>query len=70
MFQNFGVWQVLLILLVVLILFGVGRLPEVGRGLGKAIKEFRSSVGGSKSKKANAEISNKAETKEDKQSAS
>lgn len=43
-FQNFGVWQILLILVVVLILFGVGKLPEVGRGLGKAINEFRSNV--------------------------
>ena len=45
-FQNFGIWQILIILLLVLILFGVGKLPEVGRGLGRAIREFRSNVGG------------------------
>ena len=43
-FGNFGVWQVVLILLVVLILFGVGKLPEVGRGMGRAIREFRTNV--------------------------
>jgi sec-independent protein translocase protein TatA len=43
-FQSFGIWQILLILLVILILFGVGKLPEVGRGLGKAINEFRTNV--------------------------
>ena len=32
------------ILLVVLILFGAGKLPEVGRSLGTAITEFKSSV--------------------------
>lgn len=32
------------ILLVVLILFGAGKLPEVGRSLGSAINEFKSSV--------------------------
>ena len=44
MFQNFGPLQVLLILLVILILFGVGKLPQVGRGLGQAISEFRGAV--------------------------
>lgn len=43
-FGNFGVWQVVVILAIVLILFGVGKLPEVGRGLGKAIREFRTNV--------------------------
>lgn len=43
-FSSFGIWQILLILLVILILFGVGKLPEVGRGLGKAINEFRTNV--------------------------
>jgi TatA/E family protein of Tat protein translocase len=31
-----------------MIIFGVGRLPEIGGAMGKAIREFRSSVSGAK----------------------
>jgi sec-independent protein translocase protein TatA len=41
---NFGVWEWLIILAIVIIIFGVGRLPEVGSALGKAIRGFRESV--------------------------
>ena len=34
------------ILLIVLILFGPGKLPELGKGLGKGIKEFKSALRG------------------------
>lgn len=36
-----GFWELSLIAIVVLLLFGGGKLPELGRGLGKAIKDFR-----------------------------
>ena len=36
--------ELILILVIVMIIFGVGRLPEVGGALGKAIRQFRSSV--------------------------
>ncbi|MGB3618068.1 MAG: twin-arginine translocase TatA/TatE family subunit [Catalinimonas sp.] len=36
-----GGWEVLLILLIVLILFGAKRIPELARGLGKGIREFK-----------------------------
>ncbi len=36
-----GPAELVLILLVVLIIFGAGKLPEVGKALGKGIKEFR-----------------------------
>ncbi len=45
MFKGIGPLEIFLIVLVVLIIFGAGRLPEVGRGIGTAIKEFRGSVG-------------------------
>jgi sec-independent protein translocase protein TatA len=35
------------ILLIVLILFGPGKLPELGKGLGKGIKEFKDALRGS-----------------------
>jgi sec-independent protein translocase protein TatA len=43
-FQNFGIWQIALILVIVLLLFGVGKLPQVGKGMGQAINEFKSAV--------------------------
>ncbi|WP_027190120.1 twin-arginine translocase TatA/TatE family subunit [Fundidesulfovibrio putealis] len=39
-----GVWELSLILIVILLLFGGSKLPELGRGLGKAIKDFRRSA--------------------------
>lgn len=36
-----GPLELVLVLLVILIFFGVGRLPEVGSALGEAIREFR-----------------------------
>ena len=47
-FLNLGPWEILLILVVVLILFGAKRLPELARGLGQGINEFRDAVDSSK----------------------
>jgi sec-independent protein translocase protein TatA len=44
-FQNFGIAQIAIILVIVLLLFGVGKLPQVGKGMGQAINEFKSAVG-------------------------
>jgi len=41
MFSGFGLTELVIILLIVIIFFGVGRLPEIGSGLGKAIKSFK-----------------------------
>lgn len=38
-----GPWEIGLILLIVLIVFGVGKLPQVGNALGKSVREFRKS---------------------------
>ncbi len=43
--RGIGPLEIFLIVVVVLIIFGAGRLPEVGRGIGTAIKEFRGSLG-------------------------
>lgn len=43
-FSGLGMWEMLLIFLVVLLLFGAKRLPEIGSSLGKGIREFKSSV--------------------------
>jgi len=47
-FFNLGPWEILLILIVILILFGARRLPELARGLGQGINEFRDAVDTSK----------------------
>ncbi|MDD2361009.1 MAG: twin-arginine translocase TatA/TatE family subunit [Syntrophaceticus schinkii] len=38
---NIGPWELILILVVMLIVFGPGKLPEVAQSLGKAVREFR-----------------------------
>jgi len=43
-FGGLGMWEVLLILLVLLLVFGAKRLPELGGSLGKGIREFKKSV--------------------------
>lgn len=43
-----GLPEILLLGLVALILFGPKRLPEMGRGLGKGLREFKESVSGDK----------------------
>jgi len=43
---NLGWPEWLLILGIILIIFGVGRLPEVGGALGNAIREFRTATKG------------------------
>jgi len=39
-----GLPEIIVILVIILIVFGVGRLPEIGSGLGKAIRGFKKGV--------------------------
>jgi sec-independent protein translocase protein TatA len=41
-----GIWELLILLLVLLLVFGPKRLPEMGRQLGKGMREFKESVSG------------------------
>lgn len=43
-FGSVGIWEVILILAVLLLVFGAKRLPEIGAALGKGIREFKGSV--------------------------
>ncbi|MFH1486132.1 MAG: twin-arginine translocase TatA/TatE family subunit [Chloroflexota bacterium] len=38
---NIGPMELIIVLVVILIIFGVGRLPEVGGAIGKGLREFR-----------------------------
>lgn len=42
--MSIGFWQIVLILVIVLIIFGAGKLPRVMSDLGKGVKEFRSGM--------------------------
>jgi len=39
-----GMQELLVILLICVLIFGAGRLPEIGRAVGKTIKEFKKSM--------------------------
>ena len=41
LFQNFGIWEILIIALVILLLFGGKKIPELMKGLGKGVKSFK-----------------------------
>lgn len=41
-----GIWELLILLLVLLLVFGPKRLPEMGRQLGRGMREFKDSVTG------------------------
>ena len=55
--SRFGMGELIVILLIILLLFGAKKLPEIARSLGKAIKEF---------KKAGKEIKEDIEEEEEK----
>lgn len=48
-------WELGLILMAILLLFGAKRVPEIGRSLGKGIREFKSSVEGKDEETAKTE---------------
>jgi sec-independent protein translocase protein TatA len=41
-----GPWEIALILVIILIVFGVGKLPQVGSAIGKGIRSFKKSSAG------------------------
>lgn len=41
-----GPWQIIIILVIVLLLFGGKKIPELMKGLGKGIKEFKDGIAG------------------------
>ncbi|MFH2011281.1 MAG: twin-arginine translocase TatA/TatE family subunit [Pseudomonadota bacterium] len=41
-----GMPELILILIIIMIIFGAGKLPEIGSGLGKAIRNFKKATSG------------------------
>ena len=44
-----GVPELLLILVIVVLIFGAGRLPQLGKGIGEGIRNFKNSIRGEES---------------------
>jgi sec-independent protein translocase protein TatA len=62
MFGSIGFTELILILFIVLIIFGAGKLPQLGEGIGKAIKGFKKSVHEAEAIEAEAQAQNQTET--------
>jgi sec-independent protein translocase protein TatA len=61
MFGSIGFTELILILFIVLIIFGAGKLPQLGEGIGKAIKGFKKSVHEAEAIEAEAQAQNQAD---------
>jgi sec-independent protein translocase protein TatA len=63
----FGIsaWELLILLLVVLLVFGPKRLPEMGRSLGKGMREFKESISGKEPEDERPQISAQTAAPED-----
>lgn len=44
MFGNFGFWEIFVIVFVVLLLFGAKKIPELAKGIGSGMKEFKKAL--------------------------
>jgi TatA/E family protein of Tat protein translocase len=53
---NIGPLELIVVLIVALIVFGPKRLPELGRSLGKGIREFRGSISGDREDEEDKEL--------------
>jgi sec-independent protein translocase protein TatA len=53
--MKFGTWEIILILAVVLLLFGGKKIPELMRGLGRGMKEFKDASKGVENSPENVE---------------
>jgi sec-independent protein translocase protein TatA len=51
-----SIWEILIILVVLLLLFGAKRLPEMGRSLGRGMREFKDAVTGKDDEHERAEL--------------
>ena len=40
-----GVWELLIVLAIVMLLFGASRLPQIGKALGETVRNFKKGVG-------------------------
>ena len=41
---HLGTWELIIILVIVILIFGVNKIPQLGKGLGEGIRNFKSSI--------------------------
>jgi len=61
--MRFGPWEIGLILVIILIVFGVGKLPQVGSAIGKGIRAFRKAQRGEEEEEEKPEAKGKTTEK-------
>lgn len=66
MLRNLSVWHLLILLAVVVLVFGVRRIPEIGAGLGRGIKEFKRNLLGEGSAESDDDAAERSEQREPK----
>ena len=59
MFGNLGLMELLVIFAIILVVFGAGKLPQLGKGLGEGISNFRDGLKARDDKKAAATLEEK-----------
>ena len=64
-FQSFGAPELLIILAIVVVLFGASRIGDIGKGLGRGIREFRREIRDGQDDKQNEEDKEPAATKDE-----
>ena len=55
MFSRLGGWEIVIILVIVLIIFGAGKLPQVGSAIGKGLRNLRKGQSGEEEEEEEAE---------------
>ncbi len=53
--ENFGFWEILIIVLILLLLFGGKKIPELAKGLGQGIRSFKKALKGEDEEKSDKE---------------
>jgi sec-independent protein translocase protein TatA len=69
MLGGIGPMELIIILLIVILLFGGRKIPEIAKGLGKGIRDFKSSLSGQEEDKNLPKIETKGDVKGDRPSA-
>jgi sec-independent protein translocase protein TatA len=57
-----GMPELIVILVIIVIIFGAGKLPEIGSGIGKGIKNFKEATSKDDSKKIDEDASDKSDS--------
>ncbi|WP_300410292.1 twin-arginine translocase TatA/TatE family subunit [Lagierella sp.] len=65
MFGRIGIQELLVIFVIVLIIFGPKNLPDLGKTMGKTIKNFKDSINGKDTEEPKNQINKEVETKKE-----